>query len=879
MKSHYPLRISGYHSVDEERCNDHQNGGGASLLLSTNPPSFSKGHSLLDAPTAGTLNRLLKMAILAGVESAVRLHVRRGDDLNAKDCDGMTPLMLAASKNKASICSILIEAGVNLSLKDEFGRDALSIAKAAGAAQAVSVIEMATVVTKPHSSDTDGGRVAAIIEENRTDNPVEPDLTHIALVAEPEPNLFDDGESFDLSEWEVEEDSPAPEGDDSLALAATALHHAISTHRPVDTSEGWEDFEAFLPERAARLLKTDDAEKRQLIRGLLLKGLREGSVPELLIMAVCENQDGSRNEEDERLLRLVLGDVGADTDDRLDGELFQDESPETHDEDDSLSEALSFLDDLESGANGPFRLYVKEMQRGRLLTAEEETAIGREMEESFNATLDALASWPEGIASLLATVEAVRSGKVALDFVSSGQTADTDSPNDDSALSLTLLGDDEPLDDEHPQLAPEVGFFESIGKISELVGKTILDSPAEKELRSSLAHACLARPFLLSLAEDGNRASEGPSGDFRSAIHRHTAARERLAISNLRLVLSVAKRYQGMGLPLDDLIQEGNLGLLKAVDRYDWHKGFRFSTYATWWIRQQISRALADKGRTIRVPVHINDTILRLVREADILERSSGRTPSTTELATRLEISEKKVFSLMARREEPLPIHDIDVETIVDTQAVDAVEKIALTDLRRVLGKMLGDLDSRVSEVLSLRFGLGDDDSLTLEETGTRYGVTRERIRQIESKGLKMLRHPSRRSLLEDFHNCVPHKKIAVEALDDESEESAPTTESCPVKTPLVKVNGVNSKGGNKAAVSQLFQTDHMEKIQLKINKGLDKLVSVAREIGIRVEDDRAGGGGVVIALVDHKDSKRRKLARMLVEKGFAYYPGMGYRK
>lgn len=833
-------------------------------------PPLGEGRNLLDI-AIGTLNRLLKMAVLAGVETAVRLHVRRGDDLDATDDNGMTPLMLAASRNKATICSILLEAGVDLSLKDNSGRNALSIARLAGAAQAASVIEAAVVGREPQSAEEDNSRSPATIADGKSDN----QSSHTVLADKPEPILFDDGDSLDLSGWEVEFDGPAPEGDDSLALAAATLHHAISAHRPVDTSEDWDDFEAFLPERAARLPKADDTEARERIRSLLLRGVRERSVPELLLMSICENNDGSRNEDGEQLVRLVLGELGVDTDDRIETDPAVYMGQESPEEEDLLSEALLFLDDIGSGANEPFRHYVKDMRRGRLLTAEEELALGREMEEAFDAALDALASWPEGVMSLLAATEGVRAGEIDFDSVSTGP----DSPDGDSTPSLTLLSNDDSLDEELTQSEPVREFFHRIEKISALAAGAGLGGPAEHELRSALAHAGLARTFLLSLTENGKGSADGPSTAFRSAVLRHVAARERLALSNLRLVFSVAKRYQGMGLPLDDLVQEGNLGLLKAVDRYDWRKGFRFSTYATWWIRQQTSRALADKGRTIRVPVHINDTILRLAREVDLLERTSGRQPSVAELAVRFEISAEKVFSLMARREEPLPIHEINAEAIVDTQAIDAADIIASADLRRVIGRMLGELDPKTSEVLSLRFGVGQDDSLTLEETGARFGVTRERIRQIESKGLRILRHPSRSALLEEFHDHAHLKKTKLEELDDEAEEHAPANESAPVESPLVKAEEPCNRTYGEVAASRLPTGEHVAKIQLRINKGLDKLVSEAREIGLRVEDDRAGGGGVVIALVDHKDTKRRRLARMLIEKGFAYYPGMGYRK
>ena len=706
----------------------------------------------MDAQAGGKLNRLLKMAVLAGVETAVRLHVRRGDDLDARDDSGMTPLMLAASKNKAAVCSLLLEAGADLFLRDLSGRDALDIARTNGSVQAASVLETAVAVWATEiETDFSEATEVAVSETACTQSFPFNDIS-----VQPE-----EADSFDLSGWEAEEESVAPEGDPSLVLLAAELHRSISAHRPVDLSEDWDDIEAFLPQRSSPLPKGDDEEWLQRVREFLLLGLREGAVPKTLLEDLCENRDGSFNTESERILRVVLGEIGADTDDSIglrEGGLNPEATP---DEEDVLSEAFSFIDDMSSGIGESLRHYFKDMRRGRLLTAEEEALLGRRMEEFLEAALDALAAWRGGIVSLLAAAERVRVGDAAPESVSDGVSDET-GPDENGVDVDNLHGDDSPnIEDEASEGAGGISFFEALDEIAALARASGTGPATQGKLRLALARARLSRSFLLSLAENAN-SEDAPAAAFRSAIFGYCSARDDLALSNLRLVFSIAKRYQGKGLALEDLVQEGNLGLLKAVDRYDWRKGFRFSTYATWWIRQNVSRALADKGRTIRVPVHVSDTIHRIEREIDEIEAQTGKPASAFAVASRLGIPEKKISSLMARREEPIPVHLLDPDTMPETDCQDNIERIALAELRVLIDRVLGDLDKRTAEVLCLRFGLGADDHLTLEETGERFGVTRERIRQVESKGLRMLRHPTRRELFSSFIDHVASPKTGM---------------------------------------------------------------------------------------------------------------------
>lgn len=341
--------------------------------------------------------------------------------------------------------------------------------------------------------------------------------------------------------------------------------------------------------------------------------------------------------------------------------------------------------------------------------------------------------------------------------------------NDDDVDDDIILDDEDEVEVEKIDLSVPEGvsvedpvrmYLKEIGKVP------LLSADEEIELAQNMEDGAVATEKINVLKGRLDGASEEEKAEIKQEIKtlqrdvdKGADAKKRLAEANLRLVVSIAKRYVGRGMLFLDLIQEGNLGLIKAVEKFDYKKGYKFSTYATWWIRQAITRAIADQARTIRIPVHMVETINKLIRVSRQLLQELGREPSPEEIAKEMNMPVERVREILKISQEPVsletPIGEEEDSHLGDFIKDDNVpvpaDAAAFTFLKEQLEEVLGTLTEREQKVLTLRFGLEDGRARTLEEVGKEFNVTRERIRQIEAKALRKLRHPSRSRKLKDY--------------------------------------------------------------------------------------------------------------------------------
>lgn len=889
------------------------------------------------------LNPLLRLAAISGVETAIKLHIRRGDDLDGRDGSGATPLILAAGRRRRGAVRLLLDAGANPTLADQSGMDALAHAVKGGCPETIAVLTEAMArLAAPEPSNEPIDEIAELtVDEVEGVRDVEPEATHqtvetlgteapsvsedtievvspvddeqppklivesppvpseisgattteVVSANEPAILALDDEPLNDLfaDDWEAEEEISAPEGDETVAEAARQVHEAIGRHKVVDSDEDWGDVDLHLPVRAAPLARDEGG---GAVRDLLLVALREGMVSEGQLIEVCSNADGSRNEEAERLLALVAGELGATVVEWTgsDEPFLSEPSME---EERLLTEAAEFAEELASGRNDPFRFYAKDI-RGDLLEAEEEIALGREMEEAGRAALSALASWPEGLSAVFDAAARVAAGEAEAESFSAGPEPSSDAEPFSRSLGT---GDDE---DDESELDEEAAFFaNAVAAVEAARGDARRATGALEEVR-------LTRGFLMELAELADKARAGQAGcDFVEALDRQARARERMILCNLRLALSIAKKHLWSGIPLDDLVQEANIGLVKAVERYDWRRGFRFSTYATWWIRQQVSRSIADTGRVVRAPVHVQETARKVLREREAVRARLGRPETESETARRIGMSLAKTRMLLAMFEDVASLDEIDCDTglsradsLSDPKAVDPAEVAESASLRSTLLGMLADLDERSREVILLRFGLTDDDAMTLEEVGQHFGVTRERIRQIESKAMRRLSHRNKREFLWHFmgdryaptlpslHAEKGYKSALSYLVDDSStpcdqspaaheyliDRATPADEE-PGPNPDVRAfEEVTPVRSLKGALSQAAGPN--SKILISHDDPASILADEARALGLQVDDRRAHGGELRIVSPYRAPAKVRGFGRKLLASGFRKLQG-----
>lgn len=947
------------------------------------------------------------MAVWAGVESSVKLHIERGDPLEARDEQGQTPLMLAAARNKARICKLLIDAGANPSAIDPKGKQALDFALEAKAIDAARILgwsdieisppqasEAATTslyastvsvtvgdvqVFLPYTYDTSDSSAEVQLERS----PIAPPRCTLPVHTQAPLEFVDvASEPVDKLEWISEVDAVRPKEDPKVIEGLSKTYETISAFKPIDSSADWSDLDVFLPERSTPLAKTDDPEARSQLRQLLLRAMREGSVPALSIDDLTRDPDETKSAATEALIVRIIGDLGGQTDERIEYQSAVDDftvhvdPKESAEEEDTLSDALDLYDSVSNRRNDLLYLYFRETQSIDLIDAKQEVVLGRRMETGYKETMAVISANPALLAELLKVGVDLKEGRISLNNILTGLAHATDSINDAPSIAVeTEHGDDVESESQTPQERIDEALLQfanikRIGASLESIRRTSgSDSQAYVEIQDALTAACqvlrladavieqITQPLEISVkrirrcvsalhnilvkqcgyppqdfiatfvgtglhlgAKSANPCDlqwaptesttdlpwaeklmahvetivelqkELATIEFQTGFPIHALklqrkrllnaataiqeAKHKLATSNLRLVISIAQRYRRSGIPFEDLIQEGNLGLLRSVDKFDYRRGYKFSTYSTWWIRQAVSRCVAEDSRVVRLPVHAHETAQRLMRAYEAFDDSTGRAPTMTHLAESEGLQVAKVRSFLRSTFETTPITELAEVGLIPTESMDdyllpdPLIAACNNEFSRNLKHMLDQLEVNQARIIGMRFGLFGLEEHTLDDIGRKFELTRERVRQIETQALKTLRH-----LIETGRD---YRKENSRRKADESHQ-VPGSQALGSNTPEPEI-----RGSGRPRMSPL-NTENWSTVRPVGNPYVEKLLAKAVAMGLAVS--RLSVGGVTEIWVDaddiqpETDNKIRSLLRRLMEMGFVYFPKRGYRK
>jgi RNA polymerase primary sigma factor len=686
------------------------------------------------------MNPLLKLAAVSGAVEAVRIQLQRGVNINDTDMAGRSLLMMAAARGHVDLCHLLLESGADVGLTDAQGESALSHARATGNLE-----------------------VAALLDAHvKRENPLDGAFADHEECGSDNDQILDQFPTPDL--WEEAEEVLFPLGEVSTLQSSSAIQQVISDHLPVNTDPGWEEIEIDLPETVTRRPRSDDLDEDMCtaIRLVLFEGLQMGRVPISAVEHAAVHFDEGFSRNLQMSLTYVLNDLGV----MIDEDYFGEVAPIANVRDcrtPRVEEALDYLMDLLAARNDPARYYQREILQGDLLSRIGEVELAVKMETAKNRALGVIGRSPPLLREIIRLADNALHGEISITAL-----VDAESPElvvvDDGDEAGSAPGQFEDLlgDGEEPPAADTSPVMGDVGTQMQIIRRMLIDGTLqEKELLGILQNLRLKVSLMEQLCT--TRAHQELGTEIKtalmSALSTFRESRNELVIRNLRLVNSIARRYVFRGLEFLDLVQEGNIGLMKAVEKFDYRRGFKLSTYGTWWIRQAITRAIADQARLVRLPVHMVESLNKVNRIKDDIERTSGR-PAPMRLISKSASMDPESIAKILRADRDTvslddPVSGFSSETTVPEELIDRElgpeELVMLGALQLAIAKILESIAPRSQEVIRLRFGLGDDHDFTLEEIGAKYDLTRERIRQIEAKALMKLRHPSRSPVLRDF--------------------------------------------------------------------------------------------------------------------------------
>lgn len=717
------------------------------------------------------LNPLLKVAIKVGVLDAVRVQIERGCPIDSVDSTGLTPLMLAAIFKKPEIFKFLLNLDASLNQVDSKGKSAIDYAKLSGMQQIMDLIFEYKKNNQDVSwvdSDEDNEkirerypRIVTLGDHNIESNTVvkmkeSSDLVNqidhqfiemdinlgFELESEGVSYFNSDSISNGLDSWLNDDTSIIPKNDLDCVLEAEKIYKNLVNHTIIEMDESsWSDVKIDLPVIHTRAINVK--EKFSNLYDLALEAISRGRVNYDQVLIATSADIGEPHKD--IILPIILnifGDLGVLVEEFDFFDMPSNNNENNHLFEEMITDSLTNLHYELEGDLTSLNVYFSEIQKFELIDRMQEEKIGQEM----NIALFLLA---KNIANLSNE-----------DWVTVTEVFDN---NEEDANNPNVIEEKELMEDAHSIEETEIVDEEwDISKDREDINfwDHIVLIRQNSKLCDSNQH--IPRPTsknLKKLLEITKKFNEPTAKQFTNLINKYKRAQEKLLNANFRLVSHYAKKYVETGMPLEDLIQEGNIGLLTAIDKFDYHLGYKFSTYATWWIKQAITRAIANSNRLIRLPVHAHELVNTIENARKYLEEKG--TPITlSSIARQAECSEKDVIKA---RNANIRVEFFDDVSYEDIEYLNENEFICPSlsleglvseiELREAIYEQLSELDERQAKTIELRFGLVGDKDMTLEEIGSLFNVTRERIRQIESKVLDKLRHQSRAQYLKPFYD------------------------------------------------------------------------------------------------------------------------------